>query len=84
MVQAKLQLDAKTAKKLKLGKRTTTIGKGKAMSPGGKVTVPVKLTGKAKKRLKKLRSLKATLVVTATDSAGNRSKPVKRKLTLKR
>jgi len=83
-VQAQLQIDARTAKKLKLGKKTTTIGTGKAISPGGKVTVPVKLTSKAKKQLKKLRSLKATLVVTATDTAGNKSKPVKRKLSLKK
>jgi hypothetical protein len=83
-VQAQLQIDAKTAKKLKLGKKTTTIGNGTAMSPGGKVTVPVKLTSKAKKQLKRARSLKATLVLTATDPAGNKSKPVKKKLSLKR
>jgi hypothetical protein len=84
-VQAQLQIDAKTAKKLKLGKKLVVIAKGSAAAPqGGKVTVPVKLTAKAKKALKRARSLKATLVVTATDSAGNSSKPVTRKLSLKR
>lgn len=82
-VKAQLQIDAKTAKKLKLGRKATAIGKGKAMGLG-KVTVPVKLTKKAKKRLRRARSLKATLVVTATDAAGNKSAPVKKKLSLKR
>ena len=82
-VQAELQLDAKTAKKLKLGKKATAIGKGKAFG-SGKLAVPVKLTSKAKKALKRLRSLKATLVVTATDAAGNKSTPVTKKLSLKR
>ena len=47
--------------------------------------MPVKLTRKAKKALKRAKSLKATLVVTATDPAGNAAKPVtKRPLSLKR
>jgi hypothetical protein len=54
------------------------------MSPGGKLTVPVKLTSKAKKALKKARSLKASLVLTATDPAGNTSAPLTRKLSLKK
>jgi hypothetical protein len=83
-LNAVLQIDAKTAKKLKLGKKVTTIGKGFAMSSGGKTTVPVKLTAKAKKALKKLKSLKVTLIVNGTDSAGNAAKPVTKKLTLKR
>lgn len=82
-VHAQLQIDAKTAKKLKLGKRVATIGQGKAAG-NGKLTVPVKLTAKAKKALKRARSLKVTLVVTATDAAGNASAPVKKSVTLRR
>jgi hypothetical protein len=84
-VAAQLQIPAKTAKKLKLGKKLTVIGKGAASAPlAGKVSVPVKLTKKAKRRLKRTRKLTATLVVVATDSAGNRSTPVTRKVKFKR
>jgi hypothetical protein len=84
-VQARLEIDAKTAKKLKLGKKVVVIGTGGAMAPGaGSITVPVKLTAKAKKALKRAKSLKVTLVVIATDPAGNASQPVKKTLTLKR
>jgi hypothetical protein len=84
-VRAQLQVDAKTAKKLKLGKVATVIGAGNASAPGaGKLTVPVKLTAKAKKALKKQKSLKVKLIVSATDSAGNAAKPVSKTVTLKR
>ena len=84
-VLAQLQIPAKTAKKLKLGKKTTVIGKGSASSPqGGQLTVPVKLVSKAKARLKRTRKLSATLVLVATDASGNRSAPVTRKVTFKR
>ena len=84
-VDAQLQVDAKTAKKLKLGKVATVIGSGKASSPsGGKVNVAVKLTAKAKKALKKAKSVKVKLIVGATDSAGNSAKPVTKTVTLKR
>jgi hypothetical protein len=84
MVEAKLQIDAKTAKKLKLGKKAVVIGQGSSMSPGGRLTVPVKLTSKAKKALKRAKSLKASLVLTATDPAGNASQPLTKKLSLKK
>jgi hypothetical protein len=84
-VRAQLQVDAKTAKKLKLGKVATVIGSGNASASGaGKLTVPVKLTAKAKKALKKQKSLKATLILSGTDSAGNAAKPVSKTVTLKR
>ena len=84
MVKAQLTVDAKTAKKLKLGKKAVVIGQGSGMSPGGPLTVPVKLTSKAKKALKRAKSLKASLVLTATDPAGNASKPLTKKLSLKK
>jgi hypothetical protein len=83
-VRAQLQIDAKTAKKLKLGKQLVTIAAGTAAGQPGRVVVPLKLTAKAKKALKRTRSLKATLVVTATDAAGNVSAPVRKSVTLKR
>ena len=84
-INAELQVDAKTAKKLKLGKKAVVIGKGTAVgSASGKATVPVKLTAKAKKALKKARSLKAKVIVTATDASGNASSPTSKAVTLKR
>ncbi len=84
-VKGELHVDAKTAKKLKLGKKAVVIGSGHAVgSAGGKTTVPVKLTAKARKALKRTRSIKVTVLVTATDPAGNAAKPVKRTLSLKR
>ena len=84
-VKAQLMIDAKTAKKLKLGKKAVAIGAGSGAAPnGGKFTVPVKLTAKAKKALKRAKSVKATLIVTGTDAAGNASAPVKKPVTLKR
>ena len=84
-VAAQLQIPAKTARKLKLGRKLTVIGKGSASAPlAGKVTVPVKLTSKARRGLKRTRKLTATLVVVATDPSGNRSAPVTRKVTFKR
>ena len=79
-VRAQLRLDAKTAKKLKLARRTVTIGDGTTVG-NGKLAVPVKLTAKAKKVLKKARSLKATLVVTATDASGDASAPTSKAVT---
>jgi hypothetical protein len=84
-VAAQLQIPAKTAKKLKLGKKVTVIGKGSASAArAGDVTVPVKLTKKAKARIKRARSLTATLVLTATDAAGNRAASVTSKVSFKR
>ena len=84
-VAAQLQIPAKTAKKLGLGKKLTVIGKGSASSANaGDVGIPVKLTKKAKARLKRARSLKAKLVVTATDAAGNRAAPITSSVSFKR
>ena len=57
----KLQLvvDKRTAKKLKLGKKPTVVGK-LTRSVSGSAKLKVKLTGKAKKRLKRAKSVKLT------------------------
>ena len=44
----------------------------------------VKLTAKAKKALKKARSVKLTVRGVATDDAGNAGAPLVKKVTLKR
>jgi hypothetical protein len=85
VAEARIEVDAKTAKKLKLGKKAVAIGSGKSTLPGvgsGKVTV--KLTAKAKKALKRTRSLKVKVVTSARDLAGNPSKPVTKTVALKR
>jgi hypothetical protein len=85
VVETRVEVDAGTARKLKLGKKAVTIGTGKASLPGqgsGKVTV--KLTAKAKKALKRSKSLKVKIVTLARDSAGNASKPATKTVTLKR
>jgi hypothetical protein len=80
----KLQLvvDKKTANKLKLGKKPTVIGK-LTRSVSGTAKLKVKLTGKAKKRLKRAKSVKLTVEAIATDAAGNATTKTA-KVTLKR
>jgi hypothetical protein len=69
----------------KLGKRLGGVkiasGKG-TLRAGRKTTVKVKLARKARKALRRSRSVGFTLKATATDAAGNRS-DVAKKLTLK-
>ena len=48
-----------------------------------KATVVVRVTAKARKQLRRLKKLKVTLSVTATDAAGNAATSA-RSLTLKR
>jgi hypothetical protein len=71
----KLQLvvDKKTAKQLKLGKRATVVG-AVTRTVSGSVKLKIKLTGKARKALKKARSVKLTV----------RAGPVAKRVTLKR
>jgi Bacterial Ig domain len=87
-----LQISAKDAAKLGLGAKKAkakpvTIGNGSATAKvAGKLKVKVNLTAKAKKALKsqkKVKALKATLVIKVTDAAGNtttKTKPVSIKL----
>jgi hypothetical protein len=76
-------IDAKTAKKLRL---KTTLARAKVSVPGGgSKKVAVKLPAAAKKKLKKLKSLKVTIKATAVDGSGNRAAARGGKtLTLKR
>ena len=78
-----LVVDKATAKKLKLGRKATVIGK-LTRSLDGTGQLKVKLTAKAKKALKKARSVKLTVRGVATDDAGNAGAPLAKKVTLKR
>jgi hypothetical protein len=83
----KAQLDAKTAKKLKLikkGSKPVQVASGKAApKAAGDSSVKLKFTKTAVKRLKKATSLKLTLVGTFTP-AGAPAQPVSATVTLKR
>jgi hypothetical protein len=69
-----LSVDKATARKLKLDRKAkgaVTIGTGTPKLVNGSVKFTVRLTAKARKRLKRVRKLKALLTVVATDAAGN-------------
>jgi hypothetical protein len=86
----KLTLPRSVAKKLKIAaSKTVTIASGKGTASANvSKKITLKLTSKAKKRLSKLskaklKKLRPTLTVTATDVAGNK-KSTTAKLKLKR
>lgn len=74
-VDLSLTLPARTAKRLRMSAaRTVVIARGKRSSAAaGQVKVVLRPTARAKKRLRKLRRLKATLKLVATDAAGNKT-----------
>lgn len=80
-MQAKLLIAKKLAKKLKL---PTVLGKAPAnLAAAGTTNLVVKFTAKAKRKLAKLRSVRVTLVLTATDPAGNTA-TARKAVTLRR
>jgi hypothetical protein len=84
-VRSLIQLDAATARKLKLGKKAVTIGTAGGMRTGaGQVALQLRISSKAKKALARVRSVKVAIVVSATDGVGNAAAPVRRTITLKR
>ena len=61
------------------------VGRGsKRLAAAGKAKVRIVFTRKAKQKLRRLRAVKLTIVMTARDDAGNVSGAVTRKLTLRR
>jgi hypothetical protein len=83
MASLELRVDKATAKKLKIAKKAVVVGKASGpVGVGG--TLTIKLTSKAKKGLKRAKTVKLTLQGTAVDAAGNRSVLPARKLTLKK
>ena len=81
-VKLQLVVDKRTAKKLKQGKKPTVIGT-LTRSLAGSARLKVKLTGKAKKALKRAKSVKLSVRAVATDAAGNAATLAKT-VTLKR
>jgi hypothetical protein len=80
-----LTVAAGSARKLGLGKKKATIGSGEgSLKAAGSTRATVKLTSKAKRKLKGARSVKATLTTSAKDGAGNAAKPKRQTVTLKR
>jgi hypothetical protein len=80
---ARLQLPAKSARALKLGRKATYVARGAtSLTVAGKRTLRVKFTRAAKRRLAKLRRVDLVLVLDTVE-AGKRTKST-RKLRLKR
>jgi len=79
----KLTIAKQLAKKLGIASADVTLGSAKKTLTAGRTKIYVKLTAKARKRLKKARSVKLKLVLRATDAAGNAATSA-RTLTLKR
>ncbi|HEX6711740.1 MAG TPA: Ig-like domain-containing protein [Thermoleophilaceae bacterium] len=70
-----LLLDRKTAKRVGLAAKSVKVGSAKgSLAAKGSKTVRVKLTNKAKKKLRKVKKVTLTVTATAKDTAGNTSK----------
>ena len=68
-VGLELLVDAKSAKRYKLGKQATVVGKAvKTFAAAGKSTVTVKLAAKAKRKLRRAKRITLTLRSTATEA----------------
>jgi Thrombospondin type 3 repeat len=82
-ISARLTVNARTARKLRMGK-TTLLGRGSAgLDQSGMTFVFVHLTKAATSRIARTGSVKATLRLTVTDDGGHR-KVVTRRLTIRR
>lgn len=67
-------LAAKTAKRYRLGARATTVSTGRGTLPAaGSRTTKLKLTAKARRRLKRVKVVKATLRLAVTDGSGKKT-----------
>lgn len=68
---ATLSVSKSIARKARLGSKATTIGTARAtLTNAGSKTLRVKLTPKARSRLARFKTVKATLKVAVTDAAG--------------
>jgi hypothetical protein len=85
---ATLMIDPATARRAGLSRKTMntplTVATGGRAAPSGSSKVAVKFTAKARKRLRKLKSVRLTLQVVAADAAGNQARSKTAKITLKR
>jgi subtilisin family serine protease len=80
-LSARLLLDSRTAKRLRIASRTATLA-STTRKPGATGTLVLKLSSRTAAKLKRLRTLKVTLRLVATDGAGN-ARTVERRLTLR-
>jgi hypothetical protein len=81
-ISARLTVNARTARRLRIGK--TSLGRGSAgLDQGGTTFVFVRLSKAAMSRIARSGSVKATLRLTVTDDVGHR-KVVTRRLTIRR
>jgi subtilisin family serine protease len=79
-VRLTLRLDDRTARRLRV---SAPVGSGRAaIARAGTASVNVRLSGRAKRALRRARSITVTVRVTATDAAGNRTTR-SRRLTLR-
>jgi hypothetical protein len=80
----KIEVSAAQARKLKLGKRKTTIGKGTIRVDKRNQLVYLKLSSKAAKRVKGAKSVKLAIRGALTDDQGTQRKTVSASGSLKR
>ena len=71
-------------KKLGLAAAPVKVASGGTTAAPGTVTLKLKFTAKARKRLKKAKSAKLTLQVVAVDGAGNQTRAATKTVTIKR
>lgn len=83
-ITATLSVSASVARKARLGRKAMTIGSVRATrSSAGTKTVRVRLTRKARLRLARLKSVRATLKLAVSDASGVTTRK-QRSITLKR
>jgi PKD repeat protein len=85
-VKVSLELDKATARRLKLERRpkgNVVVGTAQQTLVGPQATARVKLTAKARKALRRVRSVKLRIALSATDSAGNTASIAVKLLTIR-
>jgi hypothetical protein len=80
----KLSIAGPSGKKLGLAAAPIEVASGVTSGAAGKVTLTLKFSAKAKKKLRRAKSAKLTLQLVAVDAAGNLARLAPRKITLKR
>ena len=80
-----LRVDKRTAKRLRLGARTTRVGRASfALAASGKRVVRVRFTSRAKRALARARSVTLTVRAVVASPKGTQRVTLSRKATLKR
>ncbi len=83
-LEARLELSAATARRLGLGSRRLTIARGTwAVGAAGRTYVICRWSARGRTVWRRARTIRATVVVTARDAAGN-ARSVRRSVTLRR